>query len=78
MNACHSLSKVLGNKLLRETEGGREDGRRVVLCNKRVDKVQETRKVALVVVSDGGEDRRHLGRNANRVLDVQALRRRIV
>lgn len=39
MNACHSLSKVLGNKLLGETEGGREDGRRVILCNKRVDKV---------------------------------------
>ena len=67
------LCEILGNELLRETERGGEDTGRFVHSNKRIRKVEEAREVAIVVVAYADERCRHISRNTDRVLDVQAL-----
>ncbi len=57
-----------------EAEAGRENEGRVVLLEERVDDIQETPEVAiLVLVANRDECRGHVRRQANGVLDVETL-----
>ena len=66
------LSKLLRDGVLVLAVRGRHDLGGSILAEDEVDDVEEARKVAvLVLVTDGDEDRRDTGGNADGVLDVE-------
>ena len=70
-----SLSQVGADESFGEAKASRKDRWRLLLGNQCVHEVQEAGQIAIVVAADGEEGDWYAGRNADGILDVQALKR---
>ena len=69
-----SLSQVGADESFGEAKASRKDRWRLLLGDQCVHEVQEAGQIAIVVAADGEEGDWYAGRNADGILDVQALK----